>query len=112
MSDMPLITDRFSFDEFNQLGRNSKPSDRLADELCHIIAAEMATPLLDLADRVANKLNKLGHNCRLQGLEISKDGAVEITFADDSRGDDHCLRFNFDLVISSGFPGYRLPGDI
>ncbi len=101
------ITERFSLAEFEARGRDSAEAEQLARDLRVAIGAELREPTRNLAQKIAERLNALGHHCREDTVELLDDGHVAVTFVDDSHGaDTHRLRFNLDLVISSGFPGY------
>jgi hypothetical protein len=105
-----MIDERFSLQQFESRGLNSDDSNALARDLQTAIAEEVMGDLRALAERVATRLRELGHAVTESGSELDPSGMASVTFTDTSRGPDrstHRLRFNLDLVVSAGFPGYR-----
>jgi hypothetical protein len=106
-----MIDERFALREFVARGRNSPASDELAQQLQVAIAKEVLPEVRRLAESIASKLGKLGHQVSELEFELEEQvGSVGITFADTSEGTErahHRLRFNLDLLVSAGFPGYR-----
>ena len=106
-----MIDERFALQEFVARGRNSPASDELAQQLQVAIAQELLPDVRTLADFIASKLRSLGHPVSELEFDLEEQvGSVGITFADTSEGADrahHRLRFNLDLLVSAGFPGYR-----
>ena len=105
-----MIDGRFALQEFAARGRNSPASDELAQQLQVAIAQELLSDVRRLAESIASRLRSLGHSVSELEFELDEqDGAVHVTFVDTSEGTDraqHRLRFNLDLVVSAGFPGY------
>ena len=106
-----MIDHRFALGEFLAKGRNSPAAEQLASDLRVAIAEEAAPEVERLAEAVAAKLSSLGHSLTSFELTVDReDGAVCVTAIDVSEGSDrrrHRLRFNLDLVVSTGFPGYE-----
>lgn len=104
------LDERFALDEFLAREPSSEHGESLARELRIAIARELAPGIRELGARIAKRLNTLGHQVHETEFEVdSEDGAVFLTYVDTSAGagrEKHRLRFNLDLVISSGFPGY------
>jgi len=105
-----MIDHRFALGEFEKRGRATAASDELARLLQEAIAARLSSEVALLAESVAADLRDQGHDLVEIGRESLPGGHVCVTFADCSQGRDrphHRLRFNLDLVVSAGFPGYR-----
>jgi len=98
----------FSHEAFRLLGTHSPESDRLSEDLQRKIAVDLRNDIFELGNKIATKLNNLGHLLTQIDSEIDH-GRVSITFADDSQGSErehHQLRFDLDVIVSVGFPGY------
>jgi hypothetical protein len=107
---MKMIDDRFALEEFEKRGRSTAASVELARLLQEAIAARLASGVALLAESVARELREQGHDLVEIDREVLPGGHVSVTFADCSQGRDrphHRLRFDLDLVVSAGFPGYR-----
>ena len=98
----------FSREAFGALGTNSPESERLSKTLQEIIADDLRQEIAELGNRLATTLNGLGH--QLTKIDSESDqGRVSVTFADISDGAErhcHLLRFDLDLIVSVGYPGY------
>jgi hypothetical protein len=105
-----MIDEKFSLREFESRGRNSEAASELASAL-QAVVAEVALPeVRKLAERVAERLRSLGHSLTETSYELDPGGMASVTFVDLSDGNNkeaHRLRFNLDLVVSAGFPGYE-----
>lgn len=105
-----MIDERFSVREFESRGRNTEAASDLASSLQAVIA-ELALPeVRKMADSIAHRLRQLGHSLTETSYEVDPGGMASVTFVDLSHGntkDAHRLRFNLDLVVSAGFPGYE-----
>ena len=106
-----MIDERFLLEEFEARGRNSEESGALARQLQVAIATELLPDVRVLGEAIASKLRELGHSVAELEFEVEEEnGAISVAFVDPSEGSErslHRLRFNLDLVISVGFPGYR-----
>jgi hypothetical protein len=105
-----MIGERFSSEYFEALGSASPEVNRLADELQGAIAEELLPELRSLAEKIAEALRKLGHRVDESEFVVDDDGAVCVGFVDTSYGSEpehHRLRFDLDLIISVGYPGYE-----
>ncbi len=108
-----MIDERFTAAAFRALGRGTPEASRLADALREAIAEECVPELRAAGARVASRLRALGHDVAETALE-HYGGAFGITYVDASVGPErehHLLRFNLDLTVSSGYPGYRSRDD-
>jgi hypothetical protein len=106
-----MISEKFSVREFEARGRNSEASNDLASALQAAIAETVRDDVRTLAEKVAKRLNELGHRVTETSFEVDPGGMASVTFVDLSDGasrDAHRLRFTLDLVVSAGFPGYSL----
>lgn len=106
-----MISEKFSVREFEARGRNSEASNDLASALQSAIAETVRDDVRALAEKVAKRLNELGHRVTETSFEVDPGGMASVTFVDSSDGasrDVHRLRFTLDLVVSAGFPGYSL----
>lgn len=104
-----MIDQRFSIREFESRGNNTHASNDLARALQVEIAEEVLADLQALAAKVAGRLRELGHQVTESDHVVDPSGMASVTFTDVSKGEDrssHRLRFNLDLVVSAGFPGY------
>ena len=109
-----MIDRRFALEEFEKRGRTTAASDELARLLQEAIAARLLSDVALLAESVAATLREQGHELVEVARESLPNGHICVTFADCSQGRDrsrHRLRFNLDLVVSAGFPGYRDDSD-
>jgi len=107
-----MIGERFSYEHFEALGLDTPEANRLATELQGIIAEELLPDLRVLGEIVAGALRRLGHQIREFAFVIDNDGAAYVGFIDASGGSErehHRLRFDLNLTISAGFPGYEPP---
>jgi Asp-tRNA(Asn)/Glu-tRNA(Gln) amidotransferase A subunit family amidase len=105
-----MIDQRFSAHEFNVRGRNTEASRDLARSLRSTIAKELLADVRALGQKVVASLNAVGHSVSEVNFEVDQDGLAAVTFIDCSGGESreqHRLRFNLDLVVSVGFPGYE-----
>ena len=108
-----MISERFSYEHFEALGLDSPEANRLASELQGVIAEEVLPDLRVLGEVVAGALRRLGHPVRESECAVDDRGAAHVGFVDASRGSErehHRLRFDLDLTVSAGFPGYEGPG--
>ncbi len=105
------IDERFAVQEFAARGRNSRASDQLAQQLQVAIAQELVPDVRRVAESIAGRLRALGHPVEELEFELEEQvGSVGVTFVDTSEGSErshHRLRFNLDVIVSVGFPGYR-----
>jgi len=104
-----MIDERFNSNELKNAGRDSGTADSLVHALRVAIAEECVPDLRAAGEKVAVRLRTLGHDVRAIGFE-EYDGAFGITYVDTSAGierERHLLRFNLDLVVSAGYPGYK-----
>ena len=98
----------FSSDIFKSSGIDSQSSERLASKLQDQIAREIQGEVIELGRKIKASLNSLGHDLTLLDSEMDS-GRVSVTFADKSAGvgrEKHKLRFDLDLIVSVGYPGY------
>ena len=108
-----MIDERFGADAFRKLGRGSPDAGRLAEALRDAIAEDCVPEVRAAGEKVATRLRALGHDVVATRFE-SYGGAFGITYLDTSAGQErerHLLRFNLDLVVSSGYPGYHPAAD-
>lgn len=104
-----MIDERFSAGAFEMFGRNTAESEALAQALAEEIAQECLADLRAAGQKIADSLRRLGHHVQESGIE-PYGGAFTLTFVDASEGEEperHRLRFNLDLVVSTGYPGYK-----
>ena len=104
-----MLDQRFSLQHFEARGNNTDASNELARELQIAIAREVLGDLRAIAEKVAAQLKELGHRVVETEHDVDPEGMTSVTFVDTSNGVDpsaHRLRFNFDLVVSAGYPGY------
>ncbi len=107
-----MISERFSYEHFKALGLDSPEANRLATELQGIIAEEVLADLRVLGEVVAGALRRLGHQIRESACAIDQSGGAHVGYVDASSGSErqhHRLRFDLDLTVSAGFPGYEPP---
>jgi hypothetical protein len=104
-----MIDERFSCDAFERLGRNTPAAEELAKTLRSAIDEAVFQELRAMGERIALRLRELGHVMTEVEAELDPVSGAGVTFVDTSAGssrDAHRLRFNLDLVVSTGYPGY------
>lgn len=109
-----MIDERFSIREFESRGRNTEAASDLASSLQAVIAEVALPEVRKLAEDIAARLRELGHTLTETSYEVDPGGMASVTFVDLSHGNPkeaHRLRFNLDLVVSAGFPGYDADQD-
>ena len=105
-----MIGERFSSEHFEALGHDSPEANRLAAELQGAIAEELLGDLRVLGEKVAANLRQLGHLVQESEFDLDEEGAAYVGFVDSSCGSGrshHRLRFDLDLTVSAGYPGYE-----
>jgi hypothetical protein len=108
-SEGAMIDRRFSIQQFEARGHNTDASNELARDLQIAIAHEVLADLRAIGAKIAAQLKELGHAVDETEHDVDPEGMASVTFADTSNGSlqsEQRLRFNFDLVVSAGFPGY------
>ena len=104
-----MIDERFSSTEFERLGHRSQAAEALAEALRCAIDEELFSDLRAMGQRIATRLRELGHDITEDEAELDPVSGAGVTFIDRSAGRSrmaHRLRFNLDLTVSTGYPGY------
>ena len=101
-----MIDERFASSEFEKERGNRRLLRARADMLADEVAQELNRALLPAIETIVEKLNRLGHNLRLD--DIGEPG--HIAFRDDTvdeSGYDCKLRVAYDSTVSTGYADVR-----
>lgn len=102
-----MTTEKFSAQQFEQLGLDTPKAKDLSDELKHAVRDRLMEVVRTETAKIVNELNTLGHH-----LSIEDDLLPgELSYIDTIDG-NIALRLGVDLIVSSGYAHMTKVDDI
>lgn len=97
-----MVDERFSSESFDALGLDSEAAKELSELLADETLKEIHVVAESAFQKIIERLNKMGHNLKLEYSAIPGD----ISYRDDwkDRSGYHCkLRLGLDIIVSAGY---------